>query len=50
MFDPVTDLLTLEEACQYLELPPFRIALAIAYNELRCGIIARNWRGNTIYG
>lgn len=48
MFDPVTDLLTLEEACQYLELPPFRIALAIAYNELRCGVIARNWRGNAL--
>ncbi len=48
MFNPVTDFLTLEEACQYLKLPPFRIAMAIAYNELRCGVIARNWRGNVV--
>lgn len=48
MIDYTRGLLTLEETSELLNLPSFRIGLAVLQAQIRCGVIARNWRGNCL--
>jgi hypothetical protein len=45
VIDFIKDALTLDEASTFLNLPTFRIGFAVMQGYIRCGVIARSWRG-----
>lgn len=51
MSDPLSswrDLFTIEEAAEFLGVPPHRLGYAVISGELRCGVMARDWHGVAI--
>jgi hypothetical protein len=48
MIDYKKDLLTMDKASEFLNLPPFMIGHAVIDEHIQCGVTARNWRGNAV--